>query len=376
MIKVLYCASVWVHLQNFHLPYIQEMEDAGYEVHIASSGIPEDTPFTYIHNLPIRKSILSPRNLYVIFQIVKLIRRERFDLIYVHTTLAAFLCRIALLVSLVPGVRLIYVCHGYFFKTNKHGRVKKDLRSLAYFLCEKLLAGLTPTLVLMNREDFASAVRYRLGTDIRFSHGMGLVPNRYTLPVRKKSGSDKIIFLCVGELSERKNQMQLLRAFALACKEMPQSLLWLAGSGSKRRCCEKLAEELGLTEHVRFFGHVQDVSSLYAAADVLVSASRCEGLPFCVMEGLFFGLPIIASDIKGHRDLIENNCNGMLYDLKTKTELAQYMIALGSSKENRRCLSVLSVLLEEYLIESTMEEFRQIIGMPVPFRSLEKAGIS
>ena len=368
--KVLYCASVWRHLENFHLPYIQEIEEAGFEVHVAASGIPQDTPFAFTCNLPFKKSILSPRNLGALLKLIRLMRRERFNLIYVHTTLAAFLCRAALFLSLVSGARLIYVCHGYFFEIGKHGKVQKTPRSLIYLLCEKLLSGTTSTLILMNREDFDSARRYRLSRDIRFSHGMGLVPERYVLPVITWRNDEDVVFLCVGELSARKNQEQLIRAFALVREEVPQSVLWLAGDGSKRARCERQVANLCILDHVKFLGHVQEISNVYAAADVLVSSSRSEGLPFCIMEGLYFNLPVIASDIKGHRDLIEHSMNGMLYDLNDDSQLARQMILLGLSGEERERLSKQASLPDKYIIGAVMGEYRQIIGLPVPVKNI------
>ena len=370
MIKVLYCASVWGHIENFHLPYIQEMENAGFEVHIAASGIPQDTPFTFTCNLPFKKSILSLRNLDALFKLTRLMRRERFNLIYVHTTLAAFLCRAALFFSLVSDARLIYVCHGYFFEVDKQGRVRKTPRSLIYLLCEKLLAGITSTLILMNREDYDSARRYKLSKDVRFSHGMGLVPEHYVLSAVKNRSDENIVFLCVGELSARKNQEQLLRAFALVREEIPQSVLWLAGDGSKRVRYEKQAANLGILSHVRFLGHMHEISHVYAGADILVSSSRSEGLPFCIMEGLYFNLPIIASGIKGHCDLIEHGRNGMLYDLNDDLQLARQMILLGLSGEERERLSKQATLPDKYIIDAVMDEYRQIIGLPVPVKNI------
>ncbi|MCL2069146.1 MAG: glycosyltransferase, partial [Oscillospiraceae bacterium] len=131
-----------------------------------------------------------------------------------------------------------------------------------------------------------------------------------------------------------------------------------------RRQYQKLADRLGVTGHVRFLGHEEDISKLYAQADVLVSSSRCEGLPFCVMEALYFGLPVIASDIKGHRDLIEHAYNGLLYDLKSDYDLAKHMIALGAFGEERSYLSANSVLPGEYLIGAVIEEYRRITRLP------------
>ena len=364
MPKVLCLASVWVHLANFHLPYIRAMETKGYEVHVVSRGIPDDSGLAHTLNLPFKKKIITLSNLAVVFRLIRLIRKERYYLIYAHTTLAAFLCRLALLLSFAPRIRLIYVCHGYFFTTRSDGQVNFNPRSRFYLLCEKLVARVTSVLVLMNREDYTSAKRYRLGKNIHLSHGMGFDPEKYQLPDMKKVNGDKIIFLCVGELSLRKNQTLLLHAFKAVTKEFPKCELWFAGDGIKRGYYEKLTTKLGLNECVRFLGHVDDISRVYAEADVLISASRCEGLPLYLMEGLAFGLPVIVSDIKGHNDLIEHGINGLLYD--SESSLINYMIELASSKM-RSLLAGKARLPEKYLVGAAMEEMLRIIDLPVRF---------
>ena len=369
MPKVLCLASVWVHLANFHLPYIRTMEAKGYEVHVVSRGIPDDSGLPHTLNLPFKKSIFAFSNLVVVFRLIRLIRKERYYLIYAHTTLAAFLCRLALLLSFAPRVRLIYVCHGYFFTTRKDGKVSFNLGSRFFLFCEKLVAHLTSVLVLMNEEDYASAKRYRLGKRIYLSHGMGFVPEKYQLPTAKKINRDKVIFVCVGELSLRKNQTQLLYAFKAVNNEFPKCELRFAGDGAKRGYYERLATKLGIKECVRFLGHVDDISRVYAETDILVSASRCEGLPLYLMEGLAFGLPIIVSDIKGHKDLIEHGVNGLLYD--TEITLVNYMIKLASSSEMRSLLARQARLPEKYLFKTAMEEMLKIIDLPELFNESE-----
>ena len=74
-----------------------------------------------------------------------------------------------------------------------------------------------------------------------------------------------------------------------------------------------LARQLGSEGRVIFPGQVKDLAPWYAAADGAVSASRSEGLPFNLMEAMYCGLPIVASDVKGNCDLIPEGQTGLLY---------------------------------------------------------------
>ena len=74
-----------------------------------------------------------------------------------------------------------------------------------------------------------------------------------------------------------------------------------------------MASAAGLGSRVLFAGHQAEMLPWYAAADVSVTASRSEGLPFNVMESMYMGLPVVASAVKGHTDLIEDGATGLLY---------------------------------------------------------------
>ena len=91
-------------------------------------------------------------------------------------------------------------------------------------------------------------------------------------------------------------------------------MLVLAGQGSELEACRRLAVRCGVSDRVLMPGYVQDLSLWYAAADVCVSASRIEGLPFNVMEAMYSGRPVVATRIKGHTDLITDGAEGLLYE--------------------------------------------------------------
>ena len=120
---------------------------------------------------------------------------------------------------------------------------------------------------------------------------------------------------------------------------------------------------MGLGVRLHFPGHVADMASLYRAADAAVSASRYEGLPFNIMEAMHCGLPVVASRVKGHVDLIEEGRNGLLYEYGNVDACAgqlQRLIgdpglrqslaaAARASVEAYRLDAVQSVVMSQYL---------------------------
>ena len=81
------------------------------------------------------------------------------------------------------------------------------------------------------------------------------------------------------------------------------------------------------------------MSPWYSIADAAVTASRSEGLPFNVMEAMYAGLPVVASAVKGHTDLIRDGETGLLYPYGDATACAAQIRALLDSEPLRRSLA-------------------------------------
>ena len=352
--KILFCASTASHLKNFHTPYMAAFSQCGYEVSTATGDIGEIDGAQQSFTLPLYKSFFSFKNIRAIFATRKLLLKERFDIISLHTTLAAAVVRAALLTipkRLRP--RVFYTCHGYLFGEND------GFARLKYLLPEKLCARVTDVLMVMNREDERIAHRYRLSSgSIQYINGMGLSPDRFIVPspdehiVAKKALGflpEQVLFVYIAEFSKRKNHNQLLTAFAAAASQIPNAQLLLAGTGALLEDCHQLVSQLDVTNQVHFLGYVNDTPALLAGCDVCVSTSLIEGLPFNIMEAMASGLDVIASDIKGHRELAECYPNFMLYD--KPSELTQLLVTAGQSPYCRRTAELSRFMLPQVLPE-------------------------
>lgn len=317
--KILFCASTASHIKNFHTPYMAAFAQCGYEVSTATGDTGEIAGAQQSFTLPFYKSFFSFKNIRAIFAVRKLILKEQFDIVSLHTTLAAAVVRAALLT--IPKrrrPRVFYTCHGYLFGEND------GFARLKYLLPEKLCAKVTDVLMVMNREDERIAHRYRLSSgSIQYINGMGLLPGRFTTPspdehiaAKRALGflPEQVLFVYIAEFSKRKNHSQLLTAFAAAASQIPNAQLLLAGTGALLEDCRQLVSQLGVANQVHFLGYVNDTPTLLAGCDVCVSTSLIEGLPFNIMEAMASGLDVIASDIKGHRELAECCPNFTLFD--------------------------------------------------------------
>jgi glycosyltransferase involved in cell wall biosynthesis len=120
------------------------------------------------------------------------------------------------------------------------------------------------------------------------------------------------LWVCAARLESQKGHDVLLDAAAEMRKRSFAFVLAIAGDGSLRGPLEQRAARLGLTDSVHFLGRVDEVGSLYAAADAVVLPSRWEGLPLSLLEALARGRPVIATHVGGIPEVIENGVSGLL----------------------------------------------------------------
>lgn len=170
---------------------------------------------------------------------------------------------------------------------------------------------------------------------------------------------DDWLLTFVGELSKRKNQIFLIRALERLRREGLPVRLMLVGEGTEREALEAEVGRLGLAQSVFLVGNREPVFPYLSAADLYVSASRSEGLPFNLMEAMACGLPVIASDVKGQNDLLQAS-PGSLYP---PDDMEAFCRAVRSAVEKGRrgCGVVSYPTLEAYRLEAVFAENLQLM---------------
>lgn len=311
MHRILFTASTFSHIRTFHLPYLRAFRALGWEVDVACGGTPPDLPDAdRVIALPFEKRMSSPANFRAQTRLRRLMRQQAYTLVITHTSLAAFFTRRAA-AGVHPRPPVINMVHGYLFDDETPAWKRTILES-----AERLTAGQTDLLLAMNQWDYHTAQRLHLGRRIAWVPGIGVDFSKLDTPPggcsRSTYGLDAedFVLLYAAEFSSRKNQSMLIRALP----SLPQQVkLLLPGQGVLLEECRRLAAALGVADRVIFPGFVSPMASLYALADAAVTSSRSEGLPFNVMESMYAGLPVIASRVKGHTDLLEEGRTGLLY---------------------------------------------------------------
>lgn len=346
MSKILYAASSASHLYAFHQPYIKALRTAGHTVLTMAYGDGVD------FDIPLDKKMLSPRNLRAIGKIRKILKAESFDLVILNTSLMAFLVRLALGRA---RPRVVNVVHGYLFPEKPVG-LKARGRAALLLSAERILRKRTDAILTMNEEDLEIARANDLAPSVIQTLGMGVPERTARVPreeIRREYGAeDKLVLAFVGELSKRKNQSFLINALAKIRARGVDACLWLAGEGALRKRLEKRASALGCEREVVFLGKRCDVSDIMRAADVYVSAAAGEGLPFNIVEALASGCRVIASDVKGHRDILSGGA-GELFSLSDEEKFISLVLS-GERAPEEKISSAANRFSYENVFDSTL----------------------
>ncbi|WP_377864778.1 glycosyltransferase family 4 protein [Bacillus sp. R86525] len=317
--KVLFCATVDYHFKAFHLPYLKWFAEQGWEVHVAANGNIHLPYVTQKYNIPIQRSPLSIQNLHAYKKLKSIIHQNKYHIIHCHTPMGGVIARLAARKARQQGTKVAYTAHGFHFCKGS-----PFINWLLYYPIERSLAINTDCLITINEEDYNLAVKHRFqAKDIKLVHGVGVDIERY-IPVterekeklRHKNGykSKDFLMFYAAEFNKNKNQSFLIRLLAQLKNEIPHAKLLLAGEGPLMEECKKIATQLGVSSMVHFLGYRNDIASLLQMCDLAVASSYREGLPVNIMEAMACGLPVVATDNRGHRELIINNKNGWIVD--------------------------------------------------------------
>lgn len=356
MKKVLFTATVDSHIIQFHIPYLKWFKEQGYEVHVATNGDEKIEYCDVKHKIPFERNPIKINNIKAIFKLKKIIEEEKFDIIHCHTPMGGVVTRLAAINSRKKyNTKVIYTAHGFhFFKG------APLLNWMIYYPIEKILSNVTDCIITINKEDYELAKKKFNAKHIELVNGVGVNANKFTskipdqekLKLRKKLEikKDDFVIIYAAELSRRKNQEMLIKAISLIDEDKYQNIkVILPGVDSLNGKYQEMAKKLGLENKIKFLGYRTDIDKLMKISDLAVSTSRQEGLPVNILEAMMVGLPIIATNCRGNRDLVNKTIN--IDDVVTLKKQIIYHI------ENR---GIPKYEIKKFLLETIMGKMIKI----------------
>lgn len=328
MPKLLMVTTIPETLESFLLPYALHFRQRGWQVDALAGGSFERfawsrTHFHHTFQVSWSRSPLHAGNFrHTPGFIRRLAQRERYDIVHVHTPVAAFVTRLAL--ATLPRARrprVVYTAHGFHF--HPQGR---PLRNAAFIALEWLAGRFTDDLVVMSRADEQAALAYGIvprghlhhmpgiGVDLEHYRAEPLAPAELARARQAWGVGEDPYLLAVAEFIPRKRHADLLTAFARLGGDWPRLRLVLAGTGALEGPLRAQAQALGVASRVLFLGFRRDIPALLQGASALVLPSEQEGMPRCVLEAMSARTPIVATRIRGVSDLLGGDL-GLLYEV-------------------------------------------------------------
>ncbi len=330
--SILFVANVTKeHILKFHIPTIKKFINHGWKVDVISSGV-EDVPFC--HNKFTAKWKRSPFNISMlkgIRQLKKIVNRNKYDIVYCHTPVGGLAARLSCRKARRNGTKVIYCVHGYHFYKGS-----SILNYLVFYPIEKYLSKLSDAIFVVNQEDYLLTKEKftkcricklvpEVGINIQRLELINPALKRIEYRRKYEIEENTTILMYIAELIPNKNQKMLIDCLRVLIDKGIKSELYLVGPNHSNDALSKYADEMGVSQQVEFLGWRSDIGELLNMADICVASSIREGFGLNIIEAMYCGLPVVATNNRGHSTIIRNNVNGYLVDVNDYKKMAEYV---------------------------------------------------
>ncbi len=298
-------------------------------------------PLTRISGLGREVRLLG--DLRAFWSLWRLCRRLRPEIIHTHTAKAGTLGRLAAWLAGVP-IR-VHTFHGHVFR-GYFGR----LRTAVYIVIERLLARMTTRIIAISDRQ-ANELRHYLkvsrdkiaviplGFDLHRFVAADASAARHRFRERLGAGN-RIVITMVGRLTAIKNHRLALQAFARVASSRPDVMLALVGGGEEESVLHRLSERLGIQDRVRFAGWWTDLEAVYYGSDIIALSSDNEGTPVCLIEALACKRPVVATNVGGVADVLQDGRLGSLTPMGDLDAFANALTRMLDPAERTRSVSL------------------------------------
>ncbi|MEG1311465.1 MAG: glycosyltransferase family 4 protein [Romboutsia sp.] len=364
MKKILYVTTVSRTINAFLIPHIEMLISKGYKVDCACStdkSIDKRllSKGVKIYEVPFSRNPLGKGNFKAYRRLLDIQRINNYDIIHLHTPIASICGR--LIKNTFENVKIIYTAHGYHFLQGG-SKVGWGL----YYPIEKVMAKLTDVTININREDYEITKNKLRPKKCYLVNGVGLnlddykqIPQEEIMLKKKQLGlrEEDFVVIMIAELNENKNQIQLLKAMELLKDKYPSVKAISVGEGSKLDELKEEAKARGIENNITFLGFREDINELINISDIGVLLSYREGLPRNIMELMANGRKVIATNIRGCKDIVWNGNVGTLVNVgdykETANAIEKYFL------ENNKTFKVPDEI-KEYDVKNIVEKLSEV----------------
>lgn len=363
-------------IKQFNQPNIKLLIEMGYEVTVATNfkepgTIPAKESKDFINKLlelnvtPVdinfQRNPISLQNIKAYMSLKDIIYKGKFDLIHCHSPVGGAFTRWAARNIEQKNTRVLYTAHGFHFYKGA-----PLINWFVFYPIERLLSNYTDTIITINQEDYKRAQIFK-AKHVEYIPGVGIdldsiQVNKEKVSKLKKGlefSTDDFVLCSIGELNDNKNHSVVLEALSKVNNKNIKYIV--AGTGELKDDLAKKTKELNLEDQVTFLGFRDDIYELLSLSDVFVFPSFREGLSKSLMEAMAVGKPVIASNIRGNKDLINNDEGGLLFDPKDAIQLSESIMKMLNDESFRNNASAINMKkIKQFSLDNILERMSEI----------------
>lgn len=321
-------------------------------------GVPCEVVPNLVH--PIRPM----RDIRALVDVARLIRRYRASVVHTHTSKAGWIGRLAARAAGVPG---IFTAHTWCFTEGISHKTR-----LVGIPAERLAAMCSSAIINVSRANHEIASQNRIANPEKMLTIWNGIPDTDWRAHPGASGTP--VIAVVARMVEQKDHRTLIRALPLM---QQQARVLFAGDGPYLEDLQKEAFQAGAHDRIEFLGRRLDIERILSKAHIFALPSKWEGFPLSILEAMRAGLPVVASDVGGVSEAVEDGRTGFLIPRGDARTFAQKLdILAGDQVLRRRMGNAGRKRYEEeftlkIMLQRTMEVYRKVASTGLGTGSLE-----
>lgn len=388
--RLVHVTTADISLELLLGPQLEAFRDAGYDVIGVSAPGPfverveaRGVPHVALRNAT--RAMAPHKDLLAIEELRRVFRDLRPTVVHTHNPKPGLYGRLAARAAGVPVV--VNTVHGLYAMPDddwKKRAVVYSLERLASTCSDAELVQNPEDIVTLRqvlREPASKLVALGNGIDLtRFSPPSADDPVRAAVRAELGLGDSTVVVGAVGRLVREKGYVELYAAWDRLRATHPEAVLVVVGptDGDKADALPDEVFTRAEATGVRFLGMRDDVHDLYRAMDVYVLASHREGFPRSAMEAAASGLPIVATDIRGCRQVVEHGVTGLLVEVRSPTALVDALDQLLGDRATRTAMGAAALerarrhFDQRRIIDTTLDTYARLLrarGLDAPATS-------
>ncbi len=309
----------------------------------------------------LQRELSLSEDIAAIRELSKIVKTIRPDIVHCHSSKAGIVGRV---VAKRYGVKKVfYTPNAYSFQSPDISDKKRKV----YIIAERFLSRhMTTTTINVSKGEMELARKYNLDKEDKFEliyNGIAseVLPEKNVIREENGYSSEDVLVGVTARLAEQKDPLTFMRIAKEVITKMPQARFVYIGDGGLEEEMKQWISEEHLEDKIHMLGFRSDASRLVAMFDVYLSTALYEGLPYSMIEAMRAGVPIIATDVVGNNELVENGKNGILFpakDVQAGVEAVIRQLETKSIKSDE----VVRSFEERFSLKTMMNKLERLFG--------------